>query len=471
MRNIQLKRIACFQRFNSIVLVVVVLSLNAQSATAKQALSIPSGKANDKIVVGKVDVSTTRSYCAKILANVDSIVRKNLYSSELANNVWPKALADHKATILSSKTIIELARNINQVIAELRSSHCQFITINDENYYFLHSLFSLGGGSVKNHKTVFTGMVTGGVNCAWNQVRYVLDGSPAKEAGIKPGDLITKVNGDVYVGEINFLPFAQKVPTFDPYASKCSATESSNNKTKTAGITIDVCLNRSGEEKTLKVKPLLCDFYTMYVWALEKSVLQWTTSNLKLGYLHYWAGGRGSHLALERVMNRGLCDVDGLVLDLRDGYGANSLEDLDFFYRPKVGYPIFSMKNRKGQTESQRLYYDKPLAALINGGARSGKELLAYSLKRSGRATLVGERTAGAVLAGRLYPIDERTSLYLAVSDGFIEGIRLEGNGVKPDLEVLAGCSESGRTKQLDEAKKVLDQTIRNSKNSSETVP
>lgn len=109
-----------------------------------------------------------------------------------------------------------------------------------------------------------------------------------------------------------------------------------------------------------------------------------------------------------------------------------------------------------GKRTTTTLYYTKPVVALINGGVRSGKELVAFSLKRSGRAKLVGERTAGAVSAGKLFPIDSRTALYLAVAHVDVDGVTLEGKGIDPDVEVLAGCNEEDRGKQLAEAEKLL---------------
>ena len=137
----------------------------------------------------------------------------------------------------------------------------------------------------------------------------------------------------------------------------------------------------------------------------------------KIGYIHLWAGGAESHDVFEEMLGTKLAKTDGLILDMRDGYGGNSLDDLDYFYRNPAGYPTFSMKDRAGKKVGSEMFYDKPLVALINGGSRSGKELLALSLKRSGRAKLVGERTAGYVLGGRLFTIDDRTALYLAVDD------------------------------------------------------
>jgi Peptidase family S41 len=71
----------------------------------------------------------------------------------------------------------------------------------------------------------------------------------------------------------------------------------------------------------------------------------------------------------------------------------------------------------------------KPLFLLINAGTRSAKEVVAFSLKRHSIATLVGERTAGAVVSGTVYWLADRSILALPVDEGLIDGERLEGKG------------------------------------------
>jgi carboxyl-terminal processing protease len=152
---------------------------------------------------------------------------------------------------------------------------------------------------------------------------------------------------------------------------------------------------------------------------------------------------------------------DGLVLDLRDGYGACDLSDLDPFYRPKAAYPDLNAVNAAGIETKNRMIFDKPLVALINRGSRSGKELLAFGLKRSKRALLVGENSAGFLLAGKLFPIDRDSALYLAVNDVNLDGERLEGLGVAPDLPVLnEKGDQAGHDMQLKAALDALEKQI-----------
>ena len=95
----------------------------------------------------------------------------------------------------------------------------------------------------------------------------------------------------------------------------------------------------------------------------------------------------------------------------------------------------------------------RPKYLLIDDGVRSGKEWVTALVKRDQVATVVGSRTAGAVLAASVYPFaDDRYLLYLAVEPFAPEGTGvLEGIGVEPDIAV-APCREhcAGRDPQLE---------------------
>jgi hypothetical protein len=88
---------------------------------------------------------------------------------------------------------------------------------------------------------------------------------------------------------------------------------------------------------------------------------------------------------------------------------------------------------------------------LTNGGTGSASEPLAHLLKQTRRATLVGERTAGAILAAVPHPIGDGWVLVLPEADYYTaEGIRLEGRGVHPDVrtpwrEALLAVADSLR--------------------------
>jgi carboxyl-terminal processing protease len=277
----------------------------------------------------------------------------------------------------------------------------------------------------------FTGVIYGGNGLPFNQVRYIVDGSPGELSKFLVGDKIVTVSGEPFVGQANFF--------------------------KTSGKKLPVVVERDGKGVNLTISPLFKDPFQAYVEGTTKSARIIDSPEGKIGYVHLWAGGQEPRDAFEDLLGSKLAATDGLILDMRDGYGGNSLPDLDYFYRNPVGYPLFTMQDRGGQKNGAKEYYNKPVVALINGGSRSGKELLAYSLKSSGRAQLVGDRTAGYVLGGRLYPIDERCALYLAVANCEIDGVRLEGIGVEPDVLIPNPDYKVDVAKaQFDKAKELL---------------
>jgi len=386
-----------------------------------------------------IDEPVTSEFNTKVLEQVDALVQKSFYDAK-AMPTWAAALAKYRKQIVESKTLSTLDLHLNKLLRELKVSHTQFVTTNDEAYYFLRTLF----GSRTGKKSVlplidYVGAITGGVNCARTQVRYVLDGSPAETAGIKIGDEIVSVNGQPYIGQLSF--------------------------TGTAGKTVELQLSRPAlngkpQALTVEVKPTSRNDYNAYVQAIVKSAKVIKVDGGTIGYVHVWCGSEDAHDAIEEAMDK-LMDTDGLIFDLRDGYGGNFFNDLDIFYRPPAGYPSFTTVSRNGKKNTSRMVYSKPMVTLINGGSRSGKELVAYSLKKTGRSVLVGENTAGAVLAGRLYPLNDRSALYLAVEGGDVDGITLEGRGVAPDVEVKTDCAERGRKDlQYEEALRLLQQRI-----------
>ena len=90
---------------------------------------------------------------------------------------------------------------------------------------------------------------------------------------------------------------------------------------------------------------------------------------------------------------------------------------------------------RDGQETATNVRWRKPLVGIIDSGSRSGLELLAYSLQRTG-VPLVGSKTAGAVLAGRAFMLRDDSLLLLAVMDVRVDGTRVEGQGISPSIDV-----------------------------------
>ncbi|WP_371933082.1 S41 family peptidase [Bradyrhizobium sp. CCGUVB23] len=99
--------------------------------------------------------------------------------------------------------------------------------------------------------------------------------------------------------------------------------------------------------------------------------------------------------------------------------------------------------DRNSASELENVKWRKPVAMLVNGGTRSGKEILAYGFKKYGLGEVIGSRTEGAVLAATAFLIDGGL-LLLAVGHVQVDGERLEGDGVAPTIEVQADPASMG---------------------------
>jgi carboxyl-terminal processing protease len=183
-----------------------------------------------------------------------------------------------------------------------------------------------------------------------------------------------------------------------------------------------------------------------FLAATSNSAVILQTGRRKVGYVHLWFGGFDSDLILSNIVQgKFKGQVDGLILDLRDGFGAAWWNHLDPFYPDRNEYFISTTISRDGSRETLKPellrnpeHFSGPMVVLINEDVRSGKEALAYQFKKTKRAFLIGTRTAGAFVAGKGFFTEEDQGylLYLAVKGVLLDGNVIEGQGIVPDQEV-----------------------------------
>ena len=173
----------------------------------------------------------------------------------------------------------------------------------------------------------------------------------------------------------------------------------------------------------------------MFLEAVKNSVEVIERGDKKIGYIHIWSYADSKYqeqLEQELVSDR-LKDTDGLIWDIRDGWGGASPKYLHIFTAPA---PTITSIFRDGVARQEQLQWQKPVVMLVNQGSRSGKEILAYGFRKYGIGKIVGSKTAGAVVAGSPFIMPDGSLLYLAVADVFVDGERLEGKGIVPDVRV-----------------------------------
>nr|WP_244512699.1 S41 family peptidase [Ensifer sp. LC163] len=254
------------------------------------------------------------------------------------------------------------------------------------------------------------GMVTQVIGDA-RFVSAVYDGSPAAKAGVIMGDEILAVDG---------LPY-REIAAFQGKV----------------GQSVDIRLRRKADAAPISVKVAVERLRPLPTFekAIENSIAVSERDGRTIGYVRFWTLSTRDGLDIvARALSQGrLSAVDGVVVDLRGRWGGGAADAAELF----VGdTPSFRLIPRRGQATLANVRWRGPVVALVDEGTRSGLELFAYALRING-IPLVGERTAGALLAGRAYILPDDSLLEIAVSDAVIDGnVRLEGTGIAPDIGV-----------------------------------
>jgi len=153
-------------------------------------------------------------------------------------------------------------------------------------------------------------------------------------------------------------------------------------------------------------------------------------------------------------------DIKGLVIDVRGnpgGYYATSEKVVSRFVREG---PIYQRTTRQGQTTTVSVDGSAwgrtiPIAVIVNSGTGSGGELVPSALRENGVGYLVGAHTRGSLAGGQIFPLDDGSSLTIAVDarrSG--QGQEIEHVGLEPDQVVdldLTALAE-GHDTQLEAA-------------------
>ena len=104
--------------------------------------------------------------------------------------------------------------------------------------------------------------------------------------------------------------------------------------------------------------------------------------------------------------------------------------------------------------------YTGTVAILVDNSSASAAEIFSHVMQFHHRAIVVGRRTAGAVIVAREYFLPDGGRLQVATEDyRGLDGKRLEGNGVKPDVEVELKLADvrAGRDRDLEAALRALE--------------
>jgi carboxyl-terminal processing protease len=250
------------------------------------------------------------------------------------------------------------------------------------------------------------------------KVLRVFDGSPAKDAHIRPGDLIVSVDGRPIAG-VN--------------------SEVSTNRIKgPAGTSVELRVFTPHEhrDRTVKVKR-------------ERIEVPLTRSKLverdghKIGVAELLAFSSGAHGLLSRDIKRLRArGAEAIVLDLRGNPGGLLLEGVAVSSLFVDNGKIVSVRGRHRDERTYDAQGDAilpkgvPVVVLVDGGSASASEIVTGALRDRGRATVVGTHTFGKGLVQEIEPRANGGELKLTTAHYYLpdgETI-ITGKGIKPQV-------------------------------------
>lgn len=249
------------------------------------------------------------------------------------------------------------------------------------------------------------------------RIANVFEDSPAADAGVEVGDVVTAVNGEGIAGE-------------DAEA----ATARIKGKSGTE-VTLSVLTPATGKERELELER-----EELSVPAVEGALRR--AAGEPVAYVQLLTFSSGVHAELraeiERLVERG---ARGVVLDLRGNGGGLLTEAV---LSSSVFIEDGPIVSTKGRTQGERGYDavgdalpERPLVVLVNGDTASASEILTAAVTEAGLAESVGERTFGKGTFQEVIPLEQGGALDLTVGEYLTrDGVSLAGKGLKPDFPV-----------------------------------
>ncbi|KWV91375.1 S41 family peptidase [Erythrobacter sp. YT30] len=247
-------------------------------------------------------------------------------------------------------------------------------------------------------------------------------GSPADEAGLKAGDYITHLDGElIYGGELD------------------DAVARMRGK---AGTSIQLTVFRPGRDEPFEVD------VTRGVIELEPVTHELASGNIGVITVNEFSADVGADVyrAYDAIKTEATGRLSGLVLDLRSNPGGSldeavALSDL-FLDKGRI-------VSQRGRARGETLLYDAetvfrgdmaegiPVIVLIDAGSASASEIVAGALQDHRRALIMGERSFGKGSVQSLLPLGSDAALKLTTARYFTPaGHSVQEGGIKPDITV-----------------------------------
>ncbi|QLC73430.1 S41 family peptidase [Pseudomonas sp. LPB0260] len=263
-----------------------------------------------------------------------------------------------------------------------------------------------------------------------------IDDTPASRAGIQPGDLIIKIDGQPTKG-LSMLEAVDKMR--GEAGSKIQLT-----LVREGGKPFDVELTRA----VIKVR------------SVKSQLLEDGYGYLRITQFQVNSGDEVLK-ALNKLRKDNGNKLNGLVLDLRNNPGGvlqAAVEVSDHFL--KKGLIVYT----EGRIANSELRFSAdpadpsegvPLVVLINGGSASASEIVAGALQDHKRGVLMGTGSFGKGSVQTVLPLNNDRALKLTTALYYTpNGRSIQAQGIVPDIEVarakLTREQDDGNFKEAD---------------------
>ncbi len=309
-------------------------------------------------------------------------------------------------------------------------SYSQFLKPEDYKELLVETEGKFGGLGIEI--TMIDGLLT---------IVSPIEGTPADKAGLRPGDIIIKIDGEVTKG-ITLNDAVKKLRGDPGDEVTITVLRESDRRIENVTIVRDI----------IKIKDIR-----------EARMIEDTIAYVKLTEFREKTA-RDLDTALKSLAEE---NMGALILDLRNNPGGLLLSAVDVASRfLDTGQVIVSTRSRKEEelvyksVPYARKYLDLPVVVLINKGSASGSEIVAAALKDNKRAILVGEKSFGKASVQSVVPLSDGSALRFTSAKYYTPaGESIHEKGVAPDIVVERKEIPEQTEAQEDVFEKIKDRT------------
>ena len=364
-------------------------------------------------------------------------VNEKYYDPALNGVDWQAARIRHQDRILNAVSDDDYWDALDRMTGELKDSHTRVHGPKQAAQQRDHESHSLGIGLMELAGELI--------------VTSVHPLSDAYWAGVRPGMVINTIDGEAAITRYRRL-LAGARDSSTPWARTRGAIRAISTGELDSGVNMTFTRHPATDAADETPATISATIKRRRFRVPPETV--WRVLPSGFGYVRFsgFAGDLqgGIIIAIEKLK-----DTPGMIIDLRNNSGgalgmANTL--IERFLSAKAngakiltrtGRPItvafISVMDLNTELNGDKARaYAKPLVILTNENSASASEIFSGTLQDLGRATVIGQRTCGCLL-GYLGYADLPGGGQLAYSEiGFVlpKGRRIEGDGVKPDIEI-----------------------------------